>query len=80
MVEDTRTMAAKLKIENIANTNIDHSEEALIPPFELALVKYLYRNNGRVLDSTKGRFVNKPRDVSCNNIGLHIKALVPVRV
>lgn len=60
MLKRARTMTAKLKIENVTNTNIDHSKEALISPFKLALIEYLYGHNRRVFDSTEKRFVNKP--------------------
>ena len=45
-------MTTKLKIEDITDAYVHHSEEALIPPFKFALVKDLDGDNGRILDGT----------------------------
>ena len=42
-------MPTELQIQNIADTNIDDSEEALVPSLELALVEDLHRNDGVLL-------------------------------
>lgn len=48
-------MTTELKVDNIANADIDHSEEALVAFLELSLVKDLYCNHGRVLDGAVER-------------------------
>jgi hypothetical protein len=53
-------MAIKVQIQDIANTNVDYSEKALVPPFEFALIKDLHRDNRGVLDGAIHRtFVRK---------------------
>lgn len=47
-MRDERTVAAKLEIEDVRDLNVDDAKKALVPPLELALVKDLDRNNGRV--------------------------------
>lgn len=48
------TMAANFYINVVADGNIDHTQKSLITPFELALIKYLDSDYGRVLDSSIG--------------------------
>ena len=43
-------MPAQFQVKNIADTNVDDSEETLIPLLELTLVEDLHRNDGRFLD------------------------------
>ena len=50
MQQKRRTMSSKFQVDDIANTNVDHPQESLIAFFELALVKDLHSNDGRVLD------------------------------
>lgn len=45
-------MTAKFKVKHIADSHIDNAKKALVPPLELALVKYLNRYHRGVLDST----------------------------
>ena len=45
-------MPAQLQVKHIADTNIDDSEETLIPLLELALVEDLHRNDGVLLHGT----------------------------
>ena len=46
-------MAAEFKIDVIAHSNVYDTEEALIPLLELALVKDLNCDDGRVFDHTR---------------------------
>jgi hypothetical protein len=43
-------VTTEFKVKNIADSNIDHTKESLVAPFELALVEYLHGNYGRILD------------------------------
>jgi len=43
-------MTAQLQVKNVADTNIDHTEEPLVPSLKLALVEYLDGDHGRVFD------------------------------
>ena len=45
-------MTAKLEIQVLRCLDIDDTEKALISSLELALVKDLNRNNGRIFDHT----------------------------
>ena len=46
-------MPAQLQVKHIADTNIDHTEEALIPLLELALVENLDGDHRGILDGAK---------------------------
>lgn len=46
-------MTTKLKIQMISYLYIDDTQEALISPLELALIEYLYCDNGGILDHTE---------------------------
>jgi hypothetical protein len=48
-----QTMTTKLKIQMISYLYIDDTQEALISPLELALIEYLYCDNGGILDHTE---------------------------
>ena len=48
------TVATELQVEDIANLDVDYTEEALIASFELALIKYLHGDNRGVLDGAVG--------------------------
>ena len=50
-----RTMTTQVEVDNIADTNIDDTKEALVPLLELPLVKDLDCNHRGVLDLTSGR-------------------------
>lgn len=41
-------MTTQLKVNDIRDTNVDHTQEALVPLLELALVKDLDGNDGRI--------------------------------
>jgi hypothetical protein len=43
-------MAIDVQVQDIADANIDNTEETLVPSFELALIEYLDGNYGRILD------------------------------
>ena len=43
-------MPTQLKIEDVADFDVDDSKEALIASLEFALVKYLYSDDGGILD------------------------------
>jgi hypothetical protein len=76
-----RTVSTKVDIEYIAHANIDDTEKALIPTLELALVKDLDGDDGRVLDSaTKKRISNAVAVTQQQSAYAHVEALVPVRV
>jgi len=76
-----RTVTAKFKVQNIANTDINDAKETLIPPFELALIEYLNcYDRGFVGDGASVCFVQKPEGRLFRNAGLHIKALIPIRI
>lgn len=45
-------MSTQLKIENVADSDIDNSKKTLVASLELALVKYLDSDDGGILDST----------------------------
>jgi hypothetical protein len=47
-----RTMASELKVEDIADANVDDTKKPLIAPLELALIENLDGYHGRVLDSS----------------------------
>ena len=47
-------MPTELQIQDIADTDIDDSEEALVPSLELALVEDLHGDDGGVLDGSFG--------------------------
>lgn len=49
-VQCKHLMAAKFKVQHIADSHIHHTQKSLIPPLELALVKYLNSNDRRILD------------------------------
>ena len=39
-------MASELEVEDVADTDVDDAEEALVPPLELALVEDLDGDDG----------------------------------
>ena len=43
-------MTPEIQVEHIADANIHHTEEALVPLLELALVEYLHSDDRGVLD------------------------------
>lgn len=72
-----RTMATELKVDHIADFDVDDTEEALVALLELALVEDLDRNDRVLLDSTK-TMLDK-RNAGKRPDG-HVEGLVPVRV
>lgn len=44
-------MRTELKVEHVADSDIDDTKEALVAPLELALIEYLHRDDGGILDS-----------------------------
>lgn len=70
-------MATQFQVQHIGNPHIDHSQESLILPFELALVEDLYGNHGGILDIAATR---RERGSSSWPMDLHVKALIPVWV
>lgn len=47
-------MTSKIKVDDIADTNVDDSEETLVPFLELLLVKDLDCNHGGIFDGAGG--------------------------
>jgi hypothetical protein len=39
-------MTTQFQIQDIADANVDNTQEALVPALKLALVEYLNSNNG----------------------------------
>lgn len=54
-IEIGRTMATKIEVDDIADTNVDDAEETLVPLLKLPLVKDLYSNHRGVLDVAERR-------------------------
>ena len=79
-------MPSQLQINHIADFDVHHSEEALVPLLEFALVEDLDCNHGGVLDSTrkgqKGelRTLQIDSDRKSKTRNSHIKTFVPVGV
>ena len=79
-------MATQLKVNHIRDTDVDHTQEALVPFLELALVEDLDCNHGGVLDSTRKRQKGELRtlqidgDRKSKTRNSHIKTFVPVGV
>lgn len=48
-IAKTRTMASELQVDDIADFNVDDTQETLIPLLELALVENLDSNHGALL-------------------------------
>lgn len=51
-------MSIKLKVKYIADPHIHYAQEALIPPLEFTLVKYLNCNDRGFLDSSASKSDN----------------------
>lgn len=49
MCEGGHTVTAKFEVENIADTNVNNTEETLVSPFKLALVEDLDCDHGRIV-------------------------------
>lgn len=47
-------MPSELQVEHIADADVDHAQESLIPTLELSLVENLDGDDGRVLDDAIG--------------------------
>ena len=50
--QSSLTMTAKLEVDHICDTDVDHTQKPLIPFLELALVEDLHRNDGVLLHGT----------------------------
>ena len=75
--DSKRTVTTHVEVKNIADTNVDDAEEALITFLELALVKDLNGDDRRLFDHTA-----RNSDTSKINIDndVHVETFVPVRV
>ena len=74
-------MTAQFQINNICDSNVHDAEEPLIAFLELALVKNLNGDNGRLLDVTGAEGEVMKMDVfEGGRRGLHIEALVPIGI
>ena len=78
----TRTMSAQFQVQDIANADVYHAQESLIPSLELPLIENLNRNDGRILDNTTDQTTNMRLcdDVLRVESHIHIEVLVPVGV
>lgn len=70
-------MTTQLQVNDIANFDVHHSKETLIPLLELALVKDLDCDDRVVLDSTGTQSALAQVEGAMH---AHVEALVPVRV
>lgn len=83
-------MAAQIQVEHFSHSDVHDAKESLIPSLELALVEYLDRYDGRILDGSAE--IRRRQSVSPvqNTLGRkgearrhaheHVKVLIPVGV
>lgn len=73
------TITTGIKVDDIANSNINNSKEALISFFELLLVKDLHRKHTLFCDLPR-KFVLVYFTLVFHHYHLQIEAFIPVRV
>ena len=78
------TISTHLQIDDIANTDIDHSEESLILLFELLLIEDLNRKNAVFVDSPApiplGKTMSRTQVETGLDNHIQIEWLIPIWV
>ena len=70
-------MTTEIKVKDIADTDVDHTKEALVASLEFTLVEDLDGNYGGIFNGAKWRFNTNSRSQGTKK-NVHIKIFIPV--